>query len=124
VNSSITSSARGNGYQNTGTQTIYADTYAYGTDGSSLGELVGFYGILKNLFISVYNNTLNSGSAVFTLLVNDSPTVFSLNTNAGVNTTLSNTSSTLSVVPGDIIKFRSVTNAGSGSVNYNWSYLL
>jgi hypothetical protein len=106
-------------------ETKYSDVGGtYSATETAGGTMVSGSHTVKNLVIGVKANTLNTNSAVFTLYKNGSATGITCSVLHGVTTFASDTTHSFTVVAGDRLSVQHVTSAGSGSINFGFSYEL
>ena len=127
LSSTIITSGRGYSVFADHAITTYSDTEgndSASTTEANVGNIVPFSGTIRNLYIDVNTNTLNSGSAVFTLMKNGVATSLTLTVAFGVVSITGDTSHTVTVSAGDRISIRAACTGTSGSVYYSMSYLI
>lgn len=127
LSSTIITSGRGYSVFADHATTTYSDTE--GNDSASatetnVGNIVPFSGTIRNLYIDVNTNTLDSGSVVFTLMKNGVATSLTLTVSFGVVSITGDTSHTVTVTAGDRISIRAACTGTSGGVYYSMSYLI
>lgn len=107
--------------------TKYGDSSA--EDGASTteantGNLIPLAGTLKNLYIKLETNTLNSGTIVFTIMINGVATAVTVSANFGETGIIFDITHSVAVAAGDRVSVRSVAGGTSGGVNWTFSYLI
>lgn len=104
-------------------ETQYAGTANNGTAvETDHGNTVPFSGVLRNLFIDVYSNTLDAGTVDFTVMVNGVATGITVSVAFGVVSITGDTVNTAAVTAGDRVTIRAVAGGTAGTVNAAFSY--
>lgn len=107
--------------------TAYNDTSGasnYSSTETDFGNVMPYAGTLKNLYIDVSLNTLNSGNCVYTLMVNGVATSIAVTVAAGVTSITGDTANTASVSAGDRVTLRAVAGGTSGTTMFSFAYVL
>ena len=118
----IITAPRGLGSWVSAAETKYGDSLSLGSTEDGVGDVIPFSGILRNLWIDVYDNTLDAGSTVFTLRINGSDTSITVTVAFGVTSITGDTTHTASVVAGDRITLKAVSTGTTGTVTFGFSY--
>lgn len=87
------------------------------TTETECGNIIPFSGTLKNLYVRITANTLDSGSVTYTVMKNGASTSITCTTPSGGVGILSDTTNTVSVTAGDRISIKIVCTGASGAVN-------
>lgn len=118
----IISLGAGGEYTSNATETSYFDSTSNLPTETSVGNIIPFSGTIRNLWVNVYDNTLDAGSTVFTLVKNGTDTAITLTVAFGVTSITGDTTHTASVVAGDRISLKVVSTGTTGTAYFGFSY--
>lgn len=88
---------------------------------TDVGNIITRAGTLRNLYIDPSSNTLNTGTGIFTIMVNGVASSIVVTISAGATTITSDTTHTASVTAGDRISIRGVLTGATGSITPGFS---